>query len=60
MFTLYINDIGSAIEECQFHLFANDTLLSILSNSVEKLNRDLEKLSKWLKFNKLKLKVNKT
>jgi hypothetical protein len=53
MFILYITDIGSAIEECQFYLFADDTLLSISGNSVEecikKLNRDLEKLSKWLK-----------
>jgi uncharacterized protein YunC (DUF1805 family) len=64
MFILYITDIGSAIEECQFYLFADDTLLSISGNSVKecikKLNRDLEKLSKWLKFNKLKLNVNKT
>jgi hypothetical protein len=27
---------------------------------LEKLNRDLENLSKWLKFNKLKLNVSKT
>jgi hypothetical protein len=27
---------------------------------MEKLNRDLENLSKWLKFNKLKLNVSKT
>jgi hypothetical protein len=27
---------------------------------MEKLNRDLENLWKWLKFNKLKLNVNKT
>jgi retron-type reverse transcriptase len=50
MFILYINDVGSAIEECQFYRFADDTLLSISGNNVEecieKLNRDLEKLSK--------------
>jgi hypothetical protein len=52
-----MNDIGSAIKECQY--FADDTLLSVSGNSVqeclEKLNRDLENLAKWLKFNKLKL-----
>jgi hypothetical protein len=45
-------------------LFVDDTLLSVSGTSVqkciEKLNRDLENLSKWLKFNKLKLNVSKT
>jgi retron-type reverse transcriptase len=64
MFIIYMNNIGSAIKECQYYLFADDTLLSISGNSVqeclEKLNRDLKNLSKWLKFNKLKLNVSKT
>jgi hypothetical protein len=64
MFIIYMNDIGSAIKECEYYLFADDTLLSVSGNSVqecmEKLNRDLENLSKWLKFNKLKLNVSKT
>jgi hypothetical protein len=64
MFIIYMNDIGSAIKECQYYLFADDTLLSVSGNSVqeclEKLNSDLENLSKWLKFNKLKLNVSKT
>jgi hypothetical protein len=54
-------DIGSTIKECEYYLFAVDTLLSVSDTSVqecmEKLNRDLENLSKWLKFNKLKLKT---
>jgi hypothetical protein len=45
-------------------LFADDALLSVSGCSVqecmEKLNRDLENLSNWLKFNKLKLNVRKT
>jgi hypothetical protein len=61
---IYINDIGSAIKECEYYLFVDDTLLSVSGTSVqecmEKLNRDLENLSKWLKFNKLKLNVTKT
>jgi retron-type reverse transcriptase len=64
MFIIYMNDIGSAIKECQYYLFAVDTLLSFSGHSVqeclEKLNRDLKNLSKWLKFNKLKLNVSKT
>jgi uncharacterized protein YaeQ len=60
-----MNDIGSEIKECEFYLFADDTLkLSVLGTSVEdnreKWNRDLKKnLSKWLKFNNLKLNENK-
>jgi hypothetical protein len=59
-----MNAIGSAIKECEYYLFADDTLLSISDTSVqeymEKLNRDLKNLSKLLKFNKLKLNVSKT
>jgi hypothetical protein len=52
------------IKECEYYLFADDTLLSVSGASVqkcmEKLSRDLENLSKWLNFNKLKLNVSKT
>jgi hypothetical protein len=58
MFIIYMNDIGSAIKECDNYLFADDTLLSVLRT--RRLNRDLENLSKWLKFNKLKLNGSKT
>jgi hypothetical protein len=64
MFIIYMNDIGSAIKECEYYLFADDTFLSVSGTSVqecmEKFNCDLENLSKWLKFNKLKLNVSKT
>jgi hypothetical protein len=52
-FIWYINDAVEVVVGCQIYFFVDDTLLS-------KLNRDLENLSKWLKFNKLKLNVNKT
>jgi hypothetical protein len=59
-----MNDIGSAIKECEYYLFADDTLLSVSGTSVQKcmkkLYRDLENLSKWLKFNKQKLDGSKT
>jgi hypothetical protein len=46
-----MNDIGSAIKEFEYYLFADDTLLSVSGTSVqecmEKLNRDLENVSKW-------------
>jgi hypothetical protein len=51
MFIIYMNDIGSAIKEFEYYLFADDTLLSVSGTSVqecmEKLNRDLENVSKW-------------
>jgi hypothetical protein len=65
---VHMNDIGSAIKECEYYLFVDNTLLSVSGTSVqreiekfmEKLNCDLQNLSKWLKFNKLKLNVSKT
>jgi hypothetical protein len=45
-------------------LFADDTLLSISGDNVEEvmrnMNKDLQILSKWLNYNKLKLYVEKT
>jgi hypothetical protein len=35
MFIIFMNDIGSAIKECQYYLFADDTLLSVSGNSVQ-------------------------
>jgi hypothetical protein len=55
-----MNDIGSAIKECKYYLFAGDIHCCLFWATMEKLNRDLENLSKCLKFNKLKLNVSKT
>jgi hypothetical protein len=64
LFILYINDIGGAIIHSQVNLFADDTLLSVSGENVDecimKMQEDLNELSKWLKFNKLKLNVAKT
>jgi hypothetical protein len=60
----YISDIGGAIIHSQVNLFADDTLLSVSGENVDecimKMQEDLNELSKWLKFNKLKLNVAKT
>jgi hypothetical protein len=59
-----INDIVTSIHHSTINLFADDTLLSVsgdnLQDCIEKMNEDLASLSKWVKFNKLKLNVNKT
>jgi hypothetical protein len=64
MFVLYINDIATAIHHSTINMVADDTLLWFyVENSpdcIEKINADLASLPKWLKFNKLKLNVNKT
>lgn len=65
LFNIYINDILDCLEEnVRIKLFADDTLMWIagkcLSKIISDMNEQLEKLSRWLKINKLKLNVGKT
>jgi hypothetical protein len=64
LFILYMNDIVTKIAHCNVNLFADDTLVSIAGNDTDditrKLNEDMVSLDKWLKYNKLKLNVDKT
>ena len=64
MFLLYINDLNQAIKLCKIHHFADDTNLSYLSNSIEKLNKrvnaDLKQLVNWLNASKISLNIKKT
>ena len=64
LFLLYINDLNQAIKFCKVHHFADDTNLLCLSNSVKKLNKqvnaDLKHLVNWLNPNKISLNVKKT
>jgi hypothetical protein len=59
LFGLYINDTISSLNHSEINLFAIDILLSNASNNVadciQKMNEDLKRLSKWLRFNQLKL-----
>jgi hypothetical protein len=59
LFILCINDIGSAI--IQLNFFADYTLLSVsgedIVECIDKMQKDLNALSNWLKFNKSKLNV---
>ena len=41
LFLLYINDLNQAIKSCKVHHFADDTNLSYLSNSIKKLNKQV-------------------
>ena len=64
LFLLYINDLNQAIKFCKVHHFADDTNLLCLSNSIKKLNKqvnaDLKHLVNWLNANKISLNVKKT
>ena len=62
-FLLYINDINTALT-CNFHLYADDTILIHSSDCPNELKKKLEaelvNLSKWLDLNKLTLNMSKT
>ena len=64
LFLLYINDLNQAIKSCKVHHFADDTNLLFLSNSIKKLNKqvnaDLKHLFNWLNANNISLNVKKT
>ena len=64
LFLLYINDLNQTIKSCQVHHFADDTNLLCLSNSIKKLNKqvnvDLKHLVNWLNANKISLNIKKT
>lgn len=64
LFILYINDMKKAIKYCDLNLFADDTVLFIAEQdpkeAVRKIREDIVTLTKWLKFKKLKLNVQKT
>ena len=52
------------IKSCKVHLFTDDTDLLCLSNSIKKLNKqvdaDLKHLVNWLNANKISLNIKKT
>jgi hypothetical protein len=64
LFLLFINDISSGAESGDPTLFADDSSLFYSSNDRNKLekiiNKDLDKISKWLISNKLSLNVSKS
>ena len=66
LFSIFINDIVSAIGNCNHHLYADD-LQIYLNGSPElinllaaQINDDLSSISKWSKANDMHLNPNKT
>ena len=64
LFSIYINDLPSILENSESSLYADDTNLSaldeILSNAQQKLSKDLKTLANWLHLNKLSANLVKT
>ena len=64
LFSIYINDLPSILENSESSLYADDTNLStsdeILSNAQQKLNKDLKTLGNWLHVNELFANLVKT
>ena len=63
LFLLYLNDLNQVVKFCKVHHFADDINLLCLSNSIKKLNKqvnvDLKHLVNWLDANKISLNGKK-
>ena len=64
LFLIYINDLQNISNDFKTILFADDTNIIFNSDSLGKLNvkmnKELEKLNKWLCANKLTLNLTKS
>ena len=64
LFIIYINDIVNTSSVLNYVLFADDTNLFAshknLGTLINILNKELDKVSNWLKVNKLSLNIKKT
>ena len=64
LFLLYINDLPNISKILDFYLFADDTSIYYESESLDKLekkvNKELRKLQMWLNVNRLSLNISKT
>ena len=64
LFLIYINDLPLSLKFGEVNMYADDTSISYLSESVTNINgsvnEDLDHLKNWLESNKLSLNVAKT
>ena len=64
LFIIYINDLVNSSKLFKFVMFADDTNLFYshknLDNLVATVNQELQKISLWLRINKLSLNIKKT
>lgn len=64
LFLIYINDIDKVLSQSKIMMFADDTLIYVSGRNqnecTNQITNELNKLSVWLKMNKLKLNASKT
>ena len=62
LFLVYINDLPNCLEKASQRMYADDTSISLAAANVSEneINRGLINLNRWLKANKLSLKIAKT
>ena len=64
LFLIFINDLPAVCKKLKFYLFADDTSIYFESDSLDLLektmNKELKKVDKWLTTNRLALNVNKS
>ena len=57
LFTIYINDIVSSLNGCQVQLYADDTVVYCIADSVQLANKNLQLSFTTLKRALIKLKL---
>ena len=63
MYIIYMNDVGTALEHCKYHLYADDTVLYLSGDidvTTERVCTDLKSFKKWCDKNKLTLNIKYT
>ena len=64
LFILFINDMHTSVKHSKVHHYADGTSLLLTSNSLKKINRqinhDLSLITHWLRTNKISLNTTKT
>ena len=66
LFSIHINDLIRTSNKCKFIMYADDTTIYFNlevfdpDNVSNEINNELEKITKWLKINKLSLNTQKT
>ena len=63
LFLIYANNMFLSTNKLDFHLFADDTAISISDENIqvleEKINTEILKITEWLEVNRLTLNVSK-
>ena len=64
LFIIYINDLVNVLSQCDTIMYADDTSITVsartLNEAVELINKALENVSDWLKFNRIALNISKS